>query len=310
MRIFIELPTWLGDTVMVTPALENIRAKYPHAEYFMMGSKVSIDLMNSFPGLVESYLTPKTIKLTLELKNQQIYYDMAFSFRSSFRSKIFLRLINSNKKFQYDKYSFVSGHQVSRYNDFVNESININTKPGNLILYSKKRSSGLKNQIGINPGAAFGSAKRWTISGFCTVAEELSKDHEILIFGSKAESDICKEIENYLNKRGVLRFKNLCGQTSIGGLVEMIKDLKLFITGDSGPMHIAAAFQVPTISIFGPTRDNETCQWNNKISKIVKTNLPCQPCMERVCPLSHHKCMEEITSGNVLEEIQRLFKKF
>ncbi len=80
----------------------------------------------------------------------------------------------------------------------------------------------------------------------------------------------------------------------------------MFITGDSGPMHVAAAFQVPTVAIFGPTKDEETSQWLNEKSIIVKKNLDCQPCMKRTCPLQHHDCMNLIKAVDVLNATKRL----
>ena len=89
-------------------------------------------------------------------------------------------------------------------------------------------------------------------------------------------------------------------------LANQISSLDLFITGDSGPMHLAASFQVPTVTIFGPTRDKETSQWMNQKSIIVKKNLDCQPCMKRTCPLKHHKCMKQIKAKDVLNAIESL----
>jgi heptosyltransferase-2 len=71
-------------------------------------------------------------------------------------------------------------------------------------------------------------------------------------------------------------------------------------------MHVAAAFQVPTVAIFGPTKDDETSQWMNDKSVIVKKNLDCQPCMKRTCPLKHHNCMKLITSAKVIDAVNRL----
>mgnify|MGYP006181921475 FL=1 len=71
-------------------------------------------------------------------------------------------------------------------------------------------------------------------------------------------------------------------------------------------MHLAAAFQVPTVAIFGPTNDKETSQWMNEKSIIVKKNLECQPCMKRECPLKHHNCMRQVKASDVLQEVKRL----
>jgi heptosyltransferase-2 len=69
-------------------------------------------------------------------------------------------------------------------------------------------------------------------------------------------------------------------------------------------MHLAAAFQIPTVAIFGPTKDNETSQWMNEKSMIVKKNLECQPCMKRTCPLKHHNCMKMVVASDVLRAVK------
>ena len=88
--------------------------------------------------------------------------------------------------------------------------------------------------------------------------------------------------------------------------MSQILALDLFITGDSGPMHLSGAYNIPTVSIFGPTNHHETSQWMNNKSIIVKKNLECQPCMKRTCPLKHHNCMKLIESSEVLEAVNRL----
>lgn len=117
------------------------------------------------------------------------------------------------------------------------------------------------------------------------------------------ETDIAKDIEEELIKNGILNYENLAGKTTIPELIEKIAGLDLFITNDSGPMHVAAAYKVKTIAIFGPTKFSETNQWNNEKGKIITKNLECAPCMKRSCPLKHHNCMKLITSNDVLKVI-------
>ena len=71
-------------------------------------------------------------------------------------------------------------------------------------------------------------------------------------------------------------------------------------------MHIAAAFQIPTISIFGPTRIQETSQWLNSKNMIIKKDMKCRPCMKRTCPLGHHNCMKLIKASDVLEAEEKI----
>ncbi len=162
-----------------------------------------------------------------------------------------------------------------------------------------------KPTLGLNPGATYGSAKRWYPDRFAKVASILSKKYDIIIFGGPNEIKMAKEIEENLLKEGVKNFTNLAGKTTVNELIEHIAGLSLFITNDSGPMHIAAAYQVPTIALFGPTKWDETSPWKNEKTKIIKKDLDCIPCMKRSCPLKTHKCMDLIKVEDVLESINK-----
>jgi len=184
--------------------------------------------------------------------------------------------------------------------------LNTNFSAGKLNIYRNLELKVNKSNliVGINPGASYGSAKRWYPEEFAKVATELSSKYEIVIFGGPNEKNIAADIEKSLIEKGVSNYKNLAGHISISELINRISSLDLFITGDSGPMHLAASFQVPTVAIFGPTNDDETSQWMNEKSIIVKKNIECQPCMQRTCPLQHHNCMSLIKAIDVLQAIK------
>ena len=136
-------------------------------------------------------------------------------------------------------------------------------------------------------------------------------EFEIVIFGGKGEQEICEKIEQILKENGVA-CQNLAGKTSVKELCERIAGLSqngIFVTNDSGPMHVAAAFRVPTIALFGPTKFSETSPWGNEFAKIVHLNLACMPCMKRVCPLKTHVCMKELKPQMVIDEINLLRKE-
>ena len=307
MKIFIELPTWLGDTIMVTPAIENLANFFNDSEITLIGSFVSIETLKNHPKVIKTYILDKNyLSLYMAIKHFG-ECDLFISFRSSFRSKFMKFCISSKRKYQFNKNKFIKGHQVEKYNNFVNDSLNIDTIANVLIVHNEVKQEDKKNKIlGINPGASYGSAKRWYPKEFAEVASNLSSEYDIVIFGGPGEKDIADDIENYLIEKGVNNYKNLANKTTIKELISQISSLDLFITGDSGPMHLAAALQIPTVSIFGPTKFKETAQWMNKKSKIVRKNLDCQPCMKRVCPLKHHKCMKMIEASEVLEAVNNL----
>jgi len=306
MKILIELPTWLGDAIMATPAIENIVNYYNDVEITFIGSFVSIEALKNHPKVIKTLVLDKKYASLYKTAKDLEKFDVFFSFRSSLRTKILKFLISAKNKYQFDKNKYQNRHQVEKYNDFVNDSLLIDLIAGKLQIYGYNTAKSKKKILGINPGASYGSAKRWYPQEFAKVARELSVEYDIVIFGGSGETDIAGDIEQALINSGVKNYKNLAGNTTITELINKIASLDLFITGDSGPMHVAAAFQVPTVSIFGPTKDKETSQWMNKNSIIVKKNLDCQPCMRRTCPLQHHNCMTLIKAVNVLYAVDRI----
>ena len=308
MRILIELPTWLGDAVMSTPAIENLVNYYDKSEVILIGSFISIEALKNHPRISNTYVTRKKYISLYKISKKLGQFDIFFSFRSSFRSKFIKLLISSKKKFQFDGNRYQNRHQVEKYNDFVNDNLNTNFHPGKLIVYPsfKLLNKNSKPIVGINPGASYGNSKCWYPQKFAQVATELSHKFDILIFGGLNEKNIAADIEKLLIENNVSNYQNLAGNTNISELINQISNLDLFITGDSGPMHLAASFEVPTVAIFGPTRNKETSQWMNDKAVIVKKKLDCQPCMKRICPLKHHNCMKLIKSVDVLSAIDSL----
>jgi len=308
VKIIIEPPTWIGDAVMATPAIENIISFYNGAQISIVGSSSSIEIFNNHPKIEKVLYFAKNYVSLFSTSKSLGSCDIFFSFRNSFRSNVFKFLVSSRRKFQFIDAKENKFHYVEKYNNFINQSLKTNFSAGLLKIFKEQNSDSIKKNkpiLGLNPGGSYGSAKRWSASEFGKVAENLSKSYDIAIFGGLNDKDDALKIQNYLVQKGVSNFQNLSGRTSLTELISKISNLDLFITGDSGPMHIAASFQIPTISIFGPTRNEETSQWlNNNI--IVKKNLSCQPCMKRVCPLKHNNCMRLIGAEEVLNAVNSL----
>ncbi|MGB6328771.1 MAG: glycosyltransferase family 9 protein [Halarcobacter sp.] len=309
-KIFIEIPTWLGDAIMTTPAIENIIKEYPTAEVILLGSYVSTQALGKIPN-ISKVIVDNTKKKgnryinLFKIAKSVGKVDLAISFRRSFSSKLMMFFISSKKKFNYKRLEKKEIHQVLRYNDFINYSLNLKNKAGDLKLYFKPFKYS-KPTLGINPGATYGSAKRWYPKEFAKVAINMAKTHDIVIFGGPGEKDIANDIEKELKENRIDNYQNLAGETTIPSLIEKIAGLDLFITNDSGPMHVAASYKVKTIAIFGPTKFTETNQWNNPNETIITKNLECAPCMKRICPLKHHNCMKEIIAEDVLLRINEI----
>jgi len=308
MKILIELPSWLGDAVMTTPAIENILNYYDDSQVTLIGSSISVEALKHHPKVKKTYILKKNFVSAYKMAKNLGEFDAFFSFRSSFRARFLKLFVHSVIKYQIKKRKYNDCHQVEKYNRFINHCLNTNFSAGKLSINRDLVLNVNKSKliVGINPGSTYGNAKRWYPEEFAKVATELSGKYEIVIFGGPNEKNIAADIEKFLIEKGVSNYQNLAGRTSISDLINHISNLDLFITGDSGPMHLAASFQVPTVAIFGPTRDYETSQWMNDKSIIVKKNLDCQPCMKRTCPLKHHDCMNLIKAVDVLKATQSL----
>ena len=297
MKLLIEVPTWLGDAVMASGAVDKLIDNLKPDEVIIFGSFVATELFKSHPKVDKIIVDDRKHRLKQLFK---IRADIGVSFRSSLYSKIFMKF-SAKKSFNFDKN--LQGHQVEKYNKFVDLVLNKNLEIYPPKLYFKPFK--YKNKtLGINPGATYGSAKRWYPEEFAKVANEMAQNYDIIIFGGPGEEEIAKDIEKNLT---IKNYQNLCGKLSISELCEKIGGLDMFVTNDSGPMHIAAAFNVKTVAIFGPTKYTETSPYS-KNYKIVTKNLECAPCMKRECPFNH-ECMKEIKAEDVIKAIKELDEK-
>ncbi|WP_292660782.1 lipopolysaccharide heptosyltransferase II [Nitratifractor sp.] len=314
--ILIEVPTWLGDCVMATPAMERLFEAYPDAEVTLFGSAVSVEALRAHPRISQTVVDRSREGTFRPL---QVYrtaralgpHDLALSFRGHFYSKLLLALTGSPRRYLYDKKrieslrekergSSVAFHQVERYQRFVETILGEEAAMPARLRLDWEALRYPRPTLGINPGASYGSAKRWYPEKFAEVAVHLADRFDIRIFGGPGEVDIATDIEKMIRERGVENVQNLAGKTTVPELCSALGGLDLFLTGDSGPMHIAAAYRVPTVAVFGPTRWRETSQWKNPHSRIVRHDLSCAPCMKRSCPLRHHDCMKGIEASEVL----------
>ena len=304
IRVLIELPTWLGDCVMSTPAIENIISHYKNIEITIIGPVSSIEIIKHNPNVFKTIILDHKFKTFFELKNKLDDYDVFFTFRASVRAKFLKFFVRATAKYQFNHKNYPNCHQVEKYVGFVNDALCSNYPAGKLSNYFSNRSKPKNSKlIGINPGASYGSAKRWYPEQFAKIALAFSDEFDIILFGGVNEINFAKKIEAELLENNVHNYVNLSGKTSILELNNYISTLDIFVTGDSGPMHIAASLDIPTIAIFGPTNPLETSQWMCANSQIIKKDLACQPCMKKTCPLEHHNCMKLIKAEDVIESI-------
>jgi heptosyltransferase-2 len=304
MKLLIEIPTWLGDAVMASGSINKLIEYLNPTEVIIFGNIISTELFKEHPKVSRIVIDTtrdgnrlfNVFKISKELK-----CDIAVTYRRYFFSKLLMFL--SGKKYFWINKKY-KGHLVEQLNNYVDDILNKKLELYNPKIYFTPKKY-KKPTLGINPGATYGSAKRWYPKKFAQVANELAKSYDIIIFGGPGEEEIAKDIEDNLT---VPNYQNLCGKLTIKELCEHIGGLELFITNDSGPMHIAAAFEVKTVAIFGPTNYTETSPYGTKYS-IVTKDIECAPCMKRVCPLKgedNHKCMKEISANDVLSSVKEV----
>jgi heptosyltransferase-2 len=152
--------------------------------------------------------------------------------------------------------------------------------------------------IGVNPGAAYGGAKRWLPERFAAAAERVARriGAKVAIVGGGAERPIGEAVASEL----AVPWRLLAGETSLAGLLGVLSRLRLLITNDSGPMHLAAALGTPLVAVFGSTDWTETAPVGRSIA-LVREGVDCAPCMLRECPIDH-RCMTRISVDRVVDE--------
>jgi len=157
--------------------------------------------------------------------------------------------------------------------------------------------------VGVNPGAAYGSAKRWLPERFAKVVEALvnrlqedvpGQRVQCVVVGGPGEVSLGHKLASFMRRSPVV----LSGKTSVGDLMVILKRCSIFMTNDAGPMHMADALGVPTISIFGPTNPVRTAPFRQQ-QGVVRHPVACAPCRFRHCPIDH-RCMTGISVDDVL----------
>jgi heptosyltransferase-2 len=159
--------------------------------------------------------------------------------------------------------------------------------------------------IGINPGAFYGEAKRWYADRYAAVGDALADEYKarILLFGAQSDLPVVQEVAASMTRPKMI----LAGRTTLGQLMALIKECSILITNDSGPMHLAAALDVPQVAIFGSTSEIATGPLNSR-ARVIKHLVDCNPCFLRKCP-TDFRCMKEISIAEVLEAARPLLKE-
>ncbi len=333
-NILVRMPNWVGDLVMATPVLADLRAKYPNASITAMCKAPVCELLKEDESIDELFCFTKPqngflrrqMKRSIINKMIQGKYDLGLLLTNSFSSAWWFWQGRVPKRIGFlrpmrrwlltDPVIFPEKkeHQVVTYKRLL-EPLGIpisSTKPrlyvsdkevaeAKELLHQRGYRLG-QTLIGMNPGAAYGSAKCWPPERFRELALRLvsQKETVVVFFGDASTETLIKQICQGLPESVM----NLAGVTSLRELACIIKSCDLLVTNDSGPMHIGAAFNIPLIAFFGSTDLEKTGPYGQS-EAVIHKQVSCSPCFKRVCPIDF-RCMREIEVDEVFARAQKL----
>jgi len=339
-RLLVRGPNWIGDAVMSEPAMAALQELFPTTEITLLVKPTIAELLTGHPALhqVLVYEDPGrhagiTGKWTLAGALRRLQFDLAILFQNAFEAALLTFLAGIPRRYGYatDGRSFLlsdpitvpertkTGHQVQYYMDLLRPLGSEGpAESPRLFLSSEEEQatdrrlaeSGITESdllLGLNPGSTYGGAKRWLPERFAETADRLIREQgahsgrrvRVVIVGARGEEALGRAVADRMQIKPI----QLSGRTTIRELMAVIKRCALFLTNDTGPMHIAAAFGVPVVALFGPTDSRTTSPFGNGHT-IVRHPVECSPCLLRECPIDH-RCMTRILVDEVYEAAVR-----
>lgn len=332
-NIIVRMPNWLGDAVMATPILTDLRKKFPKASITAMCKYPISSLLIGNPHINEifSFTSPneftyKEMKRGLIARLRQGCYDLGILLPNSFSSAWWfwrgnvrervgvatnLRSLLLTKSVPMPKqkgqeHLVITFKRVLQVLDIPLSNVGPeiflteDEKEATEQLLRQKNIPQNAVVIGVNPCAAYGSAKCWLPERFREVIKRLSDQPNfyILTFGDQANVSLAQKVCEGLPSHVI----NLAGKTSLRELIALIKRCNVMLTNDSGPMHIAAALKTPLVALFGSTNVDATGPY--KWGCVINKKVHCAPCYKRVCS-SDFKCMTDISVDEVYNAVIR-----
>jgi heptosyltransferase-2 len=339
MKIAVFLPNWIGDAVMVTPALRALRLHFAGAYIVAVLKPYAAGVLEGLPWLDRMIFRdskgPWALRLpavVADLRQERV--DLAVLFTNSFRSGLIAYLGGCRRRVGYIRYGrgmlltdglmplrnsaggLVPSPVIESYNRLV---VHVGCRqPGYRMeltttyrheqavttLWQQAGFTQSPEVICLNPGGAFGSAKHWPDDYFAALARKLvdRRGSGVLVLCGPNEKESARKIVAMAARRGVACLADY--SPSVGLTKACIRRSDLLITTDSGPRHFAAAFDRPVVTLFGPTHVAWTETYFPQAVHLQK-KVDCGPCQLRVCPLDH-RCMKLLTPEEVFAAAESL----
>lgn len=320
---------------MSVPALQALREQFPEARISILARPWVADLYDREPFCDEliAYGAPRgwrgiRAKVIAASKLRERDFDCAILFQNAFEAAVLASLARIPVRIGYSrdarawllthpipmpKPGETPPHQRFYYLELLKRARLIDSYPVDTPIRLAAagaaaqagrnlfRQAGFSGPVlGVSPGAAYGGAKRWLPERFAEAAALLARERRaaIAIFGSNPEAPIGEAVREALETAG-LPCLNFAGKTSLRDFIDMAAACDLFLTNDSGPMHIASASGVPTVAVFGATDERATGP-TGAHSAVVRVPVECSPCLLRECPIDH-RCMTGVSASRVSE---------
>lgn len=341
-RLLVRGPNWIGDAVMSEPALAELRGLFPKAEISLLVKPPIAELFSGHPSVDRLFVYESRDrhaglmgKWRLASSLKRVGFDLAILFQNAFEAAFLAFLAGIPKRYGYatdGRQLLLSDpiprpdhprkmhrtiHQADYYFNLL-QSLGSSSRVTSPTLYLAPadehqaaqllRESGVGESdilIGVNPGSMYGGAKRWLPERFAQTADRLlqqmrkERPAHVVIVGARGEEPVAQAIADGMRVKPIV----LSGRTTIRELMGVIKRCAVFITNDTGPMHIAAAYNVPVVAVFGPTDHRETAPLGDR-QAIVRHPVECSPCFLRECPIDH-RCMSRIAVDDVYDAAVR-----
>lgn len=314
MNILVKGNNWLGDAVMSLPTLQSLKKMQPQAHVAVLTKAAFADLYRGAPYVDEVLAHERGgvgawMKTVKGLKKRK--FDAAIVLPRSFSAGLLAWSARIPRRIGYagggrtkllteSPTPLERKHRVYYYHHLLSvlgeppavQAPKIEIPADAQAWAAEKMPDG--PWIGFNPGATYGAAKQWFPDRFIELGKKLSKRGRLLVVGGPAEAELGEKVAAGIG--GIC----IAGKTTIMQLSAAIARCDLFVTNDTGPMHVADAVGTPMVAIFGPTDWIVTPPFGKKHT-IVRHEIECSPCLKRVCPLGHHDCMKKVEVAQVLK---------
>ena len=331
MKIVIRTPNWIGDTMMALPAIASVRRNLPASEVWIAAPPWVRDIFadDESAGRLLTLEAPRRGKdlFAAAAGIRAHRFDAGLLLTNSFGSAVVFALSRIPERWGYARdgrgllitkrvpFRREGGpvHMVDHYLNLVSglgipplvPDIRLAAMPD-----ERQRARDLLSAAGLdprrplailNPGASFGPAKRWPEDRFAELARILQNRHgvEIAVTGAVEDRPLAAALMDGLPRSAA----DLTGKTTLRGLLGLISLASVFITNDTGPMHLANALRVPVVALFGPTDPAVTAPFHEPRA-ILKKDAACWPCLYRECPYDH-RCLKAITAEETAAEAAR-----